>query len=97
VGFFLRCFFPVLSEAFYLIIGILIFCLSFSLKHCIRQRERKSKYHIICFSFCTFFFQNRNYDNNLMTEMATGSTYKDEVQPFATGSKIESSIVFFFI
>jgi hypothetical protein len=29
--------------------------------------------------------------------MATGSTYKDEVQPFATGSKIESSIVFFFI
>ncbi len=50
-------FFPVLYEAFYLIIGILIFCLSFSLKHCIRQRERKSKYHIICFSFCTFSFR----------------------------------------
>jgi len=33
-----------------------------------------------------YLFQNINTDNNI-EEMATGTSYKDEVRPFATESK----------
>ena len=53
------------------------------------RKSIESKYHRCFFLFYKYrqiSFQNLNSDNNTQ-EMATGSSYKDEIHPFAPESK----------
>jgi len=88
VGCFLRYFFLVLPYVVLLTHDTLLSLYFFFVVIYVRIRE--SKYHISCFFFLLNIvgnlFQNINFDNNI-EEMATATSYKDEVRPFGTESK----------